>query len=400
MLHRFIENPLFILNFSFKGATLVIPIKTRKYCVVCRKILNFVKTDGKDDLIMTKITKKPFGKLSDGREVSLFELKNSGGASVEIVDFGGAIRAINVPDKNGKLGDVALGYDSPEGYEKQGKYIGALIGRHGNRIENAVFKLGRRNYFLGKNDGRNNLHGGFNGFDKKLWSAETDGEALVLKYFSADGEEGFPANLWVTVRYTFDENNALMIDYSAESDGDTVCNLTNHCYFNLDGEGSGSILNHSLKLNATHFTVGNSECLPTGYVAKVEGTPLDFTDFEVIGSRIDAKHEQLIFAGGYDHNFCPDGKGFRHMATLKAAESGRFMEVYSDLPGIQFYSGNFLDGTKPYGKGNKPINRRDGLCLETQFYPNSMRFQNFEKPILRKGERYHHVTVYRFGVEK
>lgn len=348
---------------------------------------------------MTKITKKSFGKLSTGQEVSLYELKNSGGASVEIIDFGGAIHSINVPDADGVLADVALGYDFAQGYETQGKYIGALIGRHGNRIEDAAFKIGRRKYVLDKNDGRNNLHGGFNGFDKRLWSGEIDGETLVLRYLSVDGEEGFPGNLSVTVRYSFNDNNALIIDYSAVSDADTVCNLTNHCYFNLDGESSGSIEGHSLKINATHFTVGNSECLPTGYVAKVEGTPLDFTDFHVIGERINSKHEQIVFAGGYDHNFCPDGKGFRHMATLCAHKSGRTMEVWSDLPGIQFYSGNFLDGTAPFGKGNRPINKRDGLCLETQFYPNALRFDNFEKPILKKGEQYHHVTVYKFGVK-
>lgn len=349
---------------------------------------------------MTIITKSPFGKLSTGEDVSLYTLKNSLGAWVEICDFGGAIRSINVPDKDGKILDVALGYDDASGYETQGKFIGALIGRHGNRIEDAVFKLGRKKYVLDKNDGRNSLHGGFKGFDKRLWTAEIDGEALVLRYLSADGEEGFPGNLSVTVRYTFDENNALGIDYSAVCDADTVCNLTNHCYFNLDGEGSGSIENHSIKINATHFTVGNSECLPTGYVAKVEGTPLDFTDFHVIGERINSKHEQIVFAGGYDHNFCPDGCGFRHMATLKAAKSGIFMDVYSDLPGMQFYSGNFLDGKAPNGKGGRVIERRTGLCLETQFYPNAMRFDNFEKPILKKGDRYHHVTVYHFGVEK
>lgn len=349
---------------------------------------------------MTTVTKRDFGTLSTGEKVSLFELKNSSGAYVEIIDFGGAIHSINVPDKNGVIGDVALGYDTVEGYEKQGKFIGALIGRHGNRIEDAKFRLGRRCYTLGKNDGRNNLHGGFKGFDKKLWTAAVDGEALILKYTSCDGEEGFPGTLTATVKYTFDNNNALMIDYTAVSDADTVCNLTNHCYFNLDGQGSGSIENHSIKINATHFTVGNSECLPTGYVAKVEGTPLDFTDYHVIGERINSKHEQIVFAGGYDHNWCPDGEGFRHMATLKAAKSGRVMEVYSDLPGMQFYSGNFLDGTAPYGKGGKPVEKRDGLCLETQFYPNAMKFDNFEKPILRAGDTYHHVTVYRFTTDK
>ncbi|MCD8006900.1 MAG: galactose mutarotase [Oscillospiraceae bacterium] len=347
---------------------------------------------------MTTVTKRDFGCLSTGEPIDLYELKNSIGAYVEIITYGGAIRSINVPDKNGYIADVALGYDDISSYENQDKYIGALIGRHGNRIEDAKFRLGRKVYTLGKNDGRNNLHGGFEGFNKKIWDAHVDGEKLVLKYTSPDGEEGYPATLHVTVKYSFDDDCALKIDYSAVSDGDTICNLTNHCYFNLDGQGTGSIENHSLKINATHFTVGNSECLPTGYVAKVEGTPLDFTDFHVIGERINQKHEQLVFAGGYDHNWCPDGEGFRHMATLKAANTGRVMEVWSDTPGMQFYSGNFLDGTAPYGKNGKPVEKRDGLCLETQFYPNAMKFDNFKKPILKAGEKYHHVTVYKFSV--
>lgn len=348
---------------------------------------------------MTNITKQQFGSLSCGKPVYSFKLTNSKGAYLEVIEFGGAIRSIVIPDNSGALIDVALGYDDLNSYVNQDKYIGALIGRHGNRVEDAKFKLGRKVYTLARNDGRNNLHGGPRGFDKRLWHGEIDGESLVLTYRSEDGEEGFPGNLDVTVRYSFTEDNALIIDYKAESDADTLCNLTNHCYFNLDGQASGSILEHSLKINATHFTVGNSECLPTGYVAKVEGTPLDFTDFHTIGERIGEKYEQLIFAGGYDHNFCPDGKGMRQVATLKAAKSGIVMDVYSDLPGIQFYSGNFLDGTAPYGKGGKPIEKRTGLCLETQFYPNAMKYRNFEQPVLRAGEKYHHVTVYSFSVQ-
>lgn len=347
---------------------------------------------------MTKITKNPFGKLSTGEEVSLFELKNSSGAYVEIIDFGGAVRSIVVPDKKGVLGDVALGYDTAEGYEKQDKFIGALIGRCGNRIEDASFKIGVHKYKLAKNNGRNSLHGGIKGFDKVMWKAEIDGETLVLTYFSRDGEEGFPGNLTATVKYRFDDNNALIINYLAECDEDTVCNLTNHTYFNLNGEASGSIEKHELKIHASHFTVGNSECLPMGYIAKVEGTPLDFTDFHTVGERIGEKHEQLIWAGGYDHNFCPDGEGLRLMAELRSEKSGRTMEVYSDLPGIQFYSGNSLNSMPPAGKNGRIINKRDGLCLETQFYPNSLKHKNFPSPILRKGEKYRHVTVYKFGI--
>lgn len=347
---------------------------------------------------MTVITKEKFGVLSSGEEISLYRLTNETGAYVEITDLGGAIKSINVPDSNGVLGDVVLGYDDASGYETQGKYIGALIGRHGNRIGGAEFDLGGKHYTLAKNDGNNNLHGGIKGFDKVIWDSEIDGETLVLSYTSPDGEEGFPGELKVTVRYTFDRNNALMINYTAVSDELTVCNLTNHAYFNLDCEGD--ILGHKLTLNATHFTVANSESLPNGYIAKVEGTPLDFTSEHIIGERIDADYEQLNFAGGYDHNWCPDGEGYRHIATVKAAKSGRVMDVYSDLPGVQFYSGNFLDGAKPYGKGGKPIERRSGLCLETQFYPNALANPNFAQPVIDKGEVYHHVTVYRFSAKK
>lgn len=349
---------------------------------------------------MTTVTKREFGKLSDGKSVYLYELRNSAGAYLEVIEYGAAIRSIVLPDKDGKLTDVALGYDSPADYEAQNKYIGAVIGRNGNRIEGAEFSLNGKTYTLEKNDGRNNLHSGNPGFDKRLWSGEIDGESVVMRYTSPDGECGFPGTLSVCVKYSFDDHSALVIDYAAESDADTICNLTNHCYFNLDGEGSGSISDHCLKLRAAHFTVGNSECLPVGYVAKVEGTPLDFTSFNRIGDRIDECYEQLEFAGGYDHNFCPDGEGFRNIATLKAGKSGIVMDVYSDLPGVQFYSGNSLDGTAPYGKGGKPICRREGLCLETQFYPNAMRHDNFEKPILRAGEKYHHVTVYAFSAQK
>ncbi len=392
---------LIMLNFCSKGVTLIIQTCIKKYCMAMKIFLNL---DGlknlKGQLFMTTVTRREFGKLSSGESVYLYELKNKNGAYVQISEFGGAIRAICVPDKNGALTDVALGYDDASGYEAQTKYIGALIGRHGNRIEDARFELNGKTYSLEKNDGRNNLHGGSRGFDKRLWRSQTDGESLLLTYRSEDGEEGFPGRLDVTVKYSFDDNNTLIIDYSAVSDADTVCNLTNHCYFNLDGQGSGSIEGHLLKINASHFTVGNSECLPTGYVAKVENTPLDFTDFHTVGERISSPYEQLVFAGGYDHNFCIDGDGFRKAATLKAASSGIVMEVYTDLPGMQFYSGNFLDGTAPFGKGGVPIEKRSGLCLETQFYPNSLRFDNFEKPILKAGQIYHHVTAYSFSMEK
>ena len=348
---------------------------------------------------MTTITKSDFGKLSSGENVSLYTFKNSIGAEVEIIDFGGAIRAVRVPDKNGVMEDVVLGYDSVDGYENQGKYIGALIGRHGNRIEDSEFELNGKTYKLFANDGRNNLHGGKIGFDKKLWKAKISGEILSLTYFSPDGEEGFPGNLTVTVEYSFDDDCALKIDYYAVSDADTVCNLTNHCYFNLGGQGSGSIVDEKVRINASKFTVGNNECLPNGEIAEVCGTPLDFTQFHVIGDRIGSDYEQIVFAGGYDHNWCPDGEGLREVADVWDEKTGRYMQVYTDQPGLQFYTGNFLNSKPPFGKGGKPIDKRNGLCLEAQFYPNSLKHTHFPSPILRKGESYRQTTIYKFSVK-
>jgi aldose 1-epimerase len=344
---------------------------------------------------MALISKKSFGKTSDGKEVFSYTLKNFSGSEVEVISYGGAIRSIKVPDRNGKLCDVALGFDSVQDYEKQTFFMGALIGRCSNRIENSEFELNGKIYKLNPNEGQNHLHGGIKGFDKVIWECAEEDGALVLSYFSQNGEENYPGNLKVKVVYSLSDKNELKIDYTAVCDEDTICNLTNHAYFNLSGHDSGSILEHSLKLHAKSYTPADEKSLPTGEIAAVEGTPLDFTEFHVIGERIDADFDQLKYAKGYDHNWIVNGDGFRLAAELFSEKTGIVMNTYTDLPGIQFYSGNYING-KPTGKDGAVYGFRSGLCLETQFFPNSMKHKNFPSPVLKKGETYHSITVYEF----
>lgn len=347
---------------------------------------------------MSNITVASFGKVSNG-EALLYTITNSSGAYVTLTNQGGCIVGINVPDKNGVLSDVALGYDTGADYEVPDRYIAALIGRNSNRIENSEFTLNGKTYKLYANNGRNNLHGGKIGFNKKLWNSSIEDDSVVMKLFSPDGEEGFPGNLEVTVKYTFDDNNALTIDYYATCDEDTVCNLTNHCYFNLAGHNSGDILSHKLKINAKNYTEANDELLPTGVIAPVVGTPFDFLDYHEIGERIEEKHIQLINGLGYDHNFCCDGEGLRLIAELWEEKSGRHMEMYTDTSGVQLYTGNFMNDTEPQGKGGALYSRRNGVCLEAQVYPNALRHPHFPTPVLKKGETYRQTTVYKFQVK-
>ncbi len=347
---------------------------------------------------MTNIEVKSFGKVKGG-EALLYTLTNNNGASVSITNQGGCIVSIIVPDKNGNFADVALGYETGADYEVPDRYIAALIGRNSNRIENSEFTLNGKTYKLYANNGRNNLHGGKIGFNMKLWESSVEGDKVIMKLYSPDGEEGFPANLEVTVKYSFDDENALKIDYFAVSDGDTVCNLTNHCYFNLGGHNSGDILSHKLKINASYYTEANEELLPTGVIASVKDTPFDFTDFHTIGERIDDDHIQLKNGGGYDHNFCCDGEGFRLIAELWHENSGRLMEMYTDLPGVQLYTGNFMNDTEPMGKNGATYGHRNGVCLEAQVYPNALRHPHFPTSILKKGETYRQTTVYKFSVK-
>ncbi|NLY42710.1 MAG: galactose mutarotase [Clostridiaceae bacterium] len=349
------------------------------------------------------ITSKLFGTTNDGKEVHIFTLKNSNGMIVEIINYGATVLSIFVPDRNGKLDDVALGYDRLEDYYINAPFFGSILGRHANRIANAKFELNGTVYHLNKNEGENHLHGGIKGFHKVVWDAEIvqddSGEHLKLNYISKDGEEGYPGNLDVTVTYTLTQDDALRIDYYAVSDKDTTVNLTNHTYFNLAGHASGSILKHQLMINADKFTPTDDKSIPTGEIVPVKGTPMDFTALTPIGARIDSKYEQLVFGSGYDHNWCLNvsGKEPEKAAELYEPSTGRVMEVYTTKPGIQFYSGNHLD-TAGVGKGGTVYQKRDGLCLETQYYPDCLNHKNFPSSILRAGEEYKHTTIYKFYI--
>lgn len=346
------------------------------------------------------ITKKLFGNTADGTPVDIFTLKNSKGMTAEITNYGGIIVSLRVPDKNGNFEDVVLGHDKLENYMRKGPYFGAVIGRHGNRIEGASFEINGVEYKLTKNEGENQLHGGITGFDKVLWEAEIVNESLELSYLSKDGEEGYPGNLKVKVTYSVTEDNELRIDYYGVSDKDTVVNLTNHSYFNLAGHASGDILDHKVMINADKFTPADKESLPTGEIREVKGTPMDFTVLTTVGKNIDSDYDQIVFGGGYDHNWVLNvsGKAPEKAAEVVDEKSGRVMEVYTTKPGVQFYTANFLDGTE-VGKGGAVYNKRNGLCLETQYFPNSMKHKNFPSPILRAGEKYKHTTIYKFSTK-
>lgn len=349
------------------------------------------------------ITKRAYGKTVEGNVVDIFTLMNTKGLAVEITNFGGIIVSLKTPDSKGQLEDIVLGYDQLEGYMKKGPYFGAVIGRYANRIANGSFELNGLQYNVAKNEGENHLHGGIVGFDKVVWEAETvkegENENLVLSYTSADGEEGYPGKLDVKVTYALSEDNGLSINYSAVTDKDTIINLTNHSYFNLSGHDSGNILAHEVMLNADKFTVVDKYSIPTGELRAVEGTPLDFTEMTPVGNRINSDYEQIVFGGGYDHNFVINQCkcDIKKAAEVYDPATGRFMEVYTTKPGIQLYTGNFLDGTE-IGKGGTAYGKRSGLCLETQFFPNSINEEHFPTPILRVGDTYHHKTIYKFSV--
>jgi len=350
------------------------------------------------------ITRKGFGKTADERTIDLYTLTNSHGMRVAITNYGGIIVSIVVADRNGKPGDVVLGFDNLEGYLSKEPYFGALIGRYGNRIGNARFKLDGAEYKLPANDGPNSLHGGLRGFDKRVWTArEIHGEhpALELTYLSKDGEEGYPGNLSAKVVYSLTEDNALRIDYTATTDKDTVLNLTNHSYFNLAGEGNGDILKHEIMINADRFTPIDSTLIPTGELRKVENTPFDFRRPALIGTRVDANDEQIKFGKGYDHNYVlsRSGAGLSLAARVTDSESGRVLEVRTTQPGLQFYTGNFLDGSI-HGKGGKPYGRRSAFCLETQHFPDSPNKPSFPSTVLKPGETYRESTVFRFSTSK
>lgn len=338
-----------------------------------------------------------------GVDIELFALELGQGRVAQITNFGGALVSLFAPDRHGVLDDVVLGYDSLEGYQSCTKSLGILVGRHANRIEGAEFTLNEVNYKLTANNGRNHLHGGPGGFGKVVWTPRiiptAYGKGLELKYFSPDGEEGYPGNLKVTVTYRPSERGGLCMDYQAETDQDTVVNLTNHAYFNLAGQDQGLILDHELEIAADFFTPINGECLPIGEILNVEGTPLDFRTKTPVSQGINVDHGQIKAGQGYDHNWVlrRQGRGLELAARMADPLTGRVLEVLTTKPGVQFYSGNFLDESV-IGKGGVSYPSRSGFCLETQFFPNSLRFSHFPSAVLRAGERYEHSTIYDFSV--
>lgn len=339
-----------------------------------------------------------FNTTIDGKAVQLYTLTNKSGASVSITNYGGRVVSILVPNKDNKLVDVALGYDSLKSYQKVDEpFFGALIGRYGNRIGKGLFTLDGNQYKLQLNNGPNTLHGGKDGFYSKVWDAKQDGQKLELSYLSKDGEAGYPGNLTVKVVYTLTDDNSLHIDYTATTDKATVVNLTNHTYFNLSGEGSATILDHELRIAADTYTPVDSTLIPTGQLVPVKGTAFDFTVAKAIGKDIETVDDQLKFGKGYDHNFAlvkNDGK--TAVASVKSPISGITMEVYTTEPGLQFYCGNFMTGVDKDGKGGKAYPHRSAFCLETQHFPDAPNHLNFASTVLKPGETYTTSTTYKF----
>lgn len=343
------------------------------------------------------ITQSEFGKTPNGQTIELYTLSNAKGMVAKIINYGGTITELHVPDRMGQTADVVLGFDAANDYLTRSPFFGCITGRYANRIANARFTLNGQTYQLAKNTGENHIHGGKRGFDKVMWKAQTvsgkDSASLVLRYTSADGEEGYPGNLDCTVTYTLTNNNELKIDYKATTDKPTIVNLTNHSYFNLAGHGSGTMLEHELTINADRYTVVDKALIPSGEIAPVAGTPLDFTKPMAIGARI------AQVPPGYDHNFCinnADGS-LTLAARVREPKSGRVMEVLTTQPGVQLYCGNFLNNVK--GKGGATYNKYQSLCLETQHYPDSPNHTNFPSTVLNPGQTYSQVTVFRFSAQ-
>ncbi len=342
------------------------------------------------------ITKESFGKTKDGKEVHSYKLTNKNGVSAIFINYGATMISLEVPDNSGKSKDVVLGYETPRDYEEDKNYFGCIVGRYANRITKGQFEIDGVKYQLNCNEGKNHLHGGNEGFNKKLWEAETfedDNEiGIKFKYTSPDGEENYPGKLDCVVTYTLTSGDELMIDYEAETDRPTIVNLTNHSYFNLNGHDSGDILDNLLTIHGENITAIGPDLIPTGIISATIDTPLDFSTPHVIGERIDQLNN------GYDHNYVinKSEKEISPAAKVYAPETGIEMEVMTDQPGIQFYSGNFLDNVK--GKGGAVYNKHCALCLETQLYPDSPSHVKFPDAILRPGEKYSHRTVYKFRI--
>lgn len=347
------------------------------------------------------IRKEEFGVTPQGEQVYEYTLENKNGMKAKLLNYGAILRSLYVPDKNDNFEDIVLGYDSLEGYFDNPGGYGSTIGRHANRIEGAEFVINGIKHEMDKNEGENNLHSGFNGYHKRIWGVlESDTEEPVLDFTltSPDGDQGFPGNLEIQVSYQLTNQNELIITYHGIPDKDTIINMTNHSYFNLSGHGSGTICNHKLWIKSKEFTpVGEKGSIPTGEIRPVKGTPMDFTTARPVGEEVDSDYDQMVLGQGYDHNFVLDitGDKVELIALLEDEKSGRKMEVYTDLPGVQLYTGNFITGTET-GKEGVIYQRRDGICLETQYYPDAIHHENFKSPIVKKDQVYHTTTIFKF----
>ncbi len=340
---------------------------------------------------------RPFGRSPEGKDIILYTMRNGRGMSASVMNLGAVLVALKVPDRDGKAEDIVLGFDNGEKYYTNPSFFGAVIGPSANRIGGAAFTLDGVDYRLAVNDNENNLHSDYQkGYHVQLWEAEVLEDGVTFSIEDADGSMGFPGNKKLQITYRLDEENGLTLHYHGSSDRRTILNPTNHSYFNLEGHGAGRIENHSLWIKADSYTPVAAGAIPTGEIAPVKGTPMDFTAEKIVGTEIDADTEQLKLTGGYDHNWVianADGS-LQHIATVRASGSGRVMKVYTTLPGVQFYAGNFID--KQTGKDGAVYNKRHGLCLETQFFPDAIHHDNFPSCVFGEGEDYDSVTVYRF----
>lgn len=345
------------------------------------------------------ITQREFGKTKDGKTVTLYTITNASGNSVSIMDYGATIQSIRIKDAAGDFIDCCLGYNTVAEYEENTGYLGACIGRVGNRTGNSCFTLNGKTYPLAANDGPNHLHGGLKGFDKQIFKFRSDyDDTATFGYLSPDMDEGYPGEFAAVVSYIFDDNDNLVLNYYGWSNKDTVVNMTNHTYFNLSGEGSGSILDHTLELYASAITEVDKALIPTGRLMDVEGTPFDFRTAKPIGQDIHAENEQLHFGGGYDHNFCIDGKGMRPCGILMSPKTRIKMYISTDMPGVQIYTGNYL--AEVPGKSGSIYRANSGIAIETQYYPDSLAHPEFPSPILKADQEYRSTTVYQFSVDE
>ena len=336
-----------------------------------------------------------FGMTSKGEEARLFTIQNGKGMEIKVSDYGAALVQVRVPDKEGRLLDVVLGYDDVQGYEAGNAFFGATIGRVANRIGNGEFQLGGRTYELTRNDGQNTLHGGRDFYNKRIWkTGETQEDHVEFLMDSPSGDQGFPGNVKISVTYTLTKDNEVKIHYRAVPDADTLMNLTNHSYFNLSGHASGTVLDQEVMLYADAYARADSQSIPTGEIVPVSGTPMDFRQLKPVGAEIEEAYEALEFGKGYDHNWVLNKKGYRKAAFMRSKESGIAMEVYTDLPGLQFYTANFVDHEK--GKEGAVYNMRQAACFETQYFPDAVHKDHFEGPEVKAGEIYETTTAYRF----